>query len=175
LKSISIPASVESLGEECFSGCATLSSLTFESESKLVRIQTRTFANSEKLKSISIPASVESLGDECFFACRSLSSVTFESGSKLARIHGRAFAGCPSLKSILIPRSVRELRKDWALESSFDEVTFGSAASLQRMIDGNCIDLSEWFEIKIDECDSDIDSLSSSLGDRFNYSSHLVH
>jgi hypothetical protein len=127
------------------------------------------------LKSISVPASIESLGDECFAECLLLSSVKFESESNLLRIHTRAFLSCWSLKSILIPRSIGELVKDWALECSLRHVTFESAASLQRMIDGDSVDLSERFTIKIENCDTDIDSLGSSIGRRCNHFSHLVH
>jgi hypothetical protein len=75
----------------------------------------------------------------------------------------------------VIPRSIEELVKDWAAHSSLKHVTFESAASLQRMIDGDCVDLSKCFTIKIPNCDSDIDSLGSSIGRRFNHFSHLVH
>jgi hypothetical protein len=67
-----------------------------------------------------------------------------------------------------------ELVKDWALESSLKQVTFESAASLQRMIDGDCIDLSKRFAIKIDNYDSDLDSLVSSIRRRFSHFSHFV-
>jgi hypothetical protein len=127
------------------------------------------------LESTSIPASVESLGEECFSGGGSLSSVTFETWSKLVRIHYQAFACCWPLKSIVIPRSVRELVKDWALDSSLEQVTFESAASLQIMLDGDCVDLSGGFRIKIDDCDSDIDSLGSSIVHRFDHFSHLIH
>jgi hypothetical protein len=175
LKSISIPASVESLGEECFAYCNSLSSVIFESGSKLLRIEAGAFAKCCALTSISIPASVESLGEKCFFDCEFISSVIFESGSKLVRIHARVFDSSPSLKSIVIPRSIQELVKDWALRSSLEEVIFESAASLQRMLDGDCADLSGGFVIKIEECDSDIGSLGSSIGRQFKEFSHLVH
>jgi hypothetical protein len=74
----------------------------------------------------------------------------------------------------VIPRSIQELTKDWAERSSFEQVTFESAASLQRMLDGDCVDLSGGFVVKIDECDSDIGSLGSSIGRRFNHFSHLI-
>jgi hypothetical protein len=75
----------------------------------------------------------------------------------------------------VIPRSIQELVKDWALKSSLDRVTFESAASLQRMLDGDYVDLSGGFVINIDDCDSDIDSLGSSIGRRFKQFSHLIH
>jgi hypothetical protein len=75
----------------------------------------------------------------------------------------------------VIPRSIRELVKDWALESSLEQVIFESAASLQRTLDSDCVDLTEGIGIRIDDCNSDIDSLGSSIGRRFNHFSHLVH
>jgi hypothetical protein len=101
--------------------------------------------------------------------------VTFESVSNPVKIHARAFSDSPQLESIVIPRSIQELAKDWALESSLDDVTFESAASLQSMIDGYWVDLNGGFSVKIDDCDSDLDSLASSIGRRFENFSHLVH
>jgi hypothetical protein len=79
------------------------------------------------------------------------------------------------LKSIVIPRSIQELAKDWALDSQLAQVTFESAASLQRMLDLDCVDLSGGFEIKIYECDSDTDSLGSSIDRRFGGSYVSCH
>jgi hypothetical protein len=175
LRSISIPAFVESLGKKCFTGCLKLPSVRFESWSKLLRIEASLFSLCTGLRSISIPASVESLGKECFWGCRALSSVQFESGSNLARIYACALGHCGLLKSIVIPGLIQELVKDWAMASALEEVTFESAASLQKMIDRDCVDLSKSFVIKIANCDSDIDSLGSSIGRRFKQFSHLVH
>jgi hypothetical protein len=174
LESISIPASVESLGVNCFDDCRSLRSVTFESGSKLIRIEARAFIYCSNLPSISIPASVESLGKQSFSGCTSLNTVTFESGSNLARIHAWAFGGS-RLSRIVIPRSIKELARDWALRSQLRRVIFESAASVQRMLDGDCVDLSEDFVIQIDNCDSDIGSLGSSIGHRFKHFSHLVH
>jgi hypothetical protein len=53
-------------------------------------------------------------------------------------------------------------------------MTFGSAASLQETVNGDCVDLSERFVITIDNCDNDSDSLGDSIESRFNLFSHLV-
>jgi hypothetical protein len=90
LTDVVIPSSVESLGRGCFSNCKSLSSVTFESPSKLVRIEACAFCWS-RLTYLVIPSSVESLGEACFSYCTSLSSVTFESQSKLVRIRANAF------------------------------------------------------------------------------------
>jgi hypothetical protein len=126
------------------------------------------------VESISIPASVETLGEECFACDNLLSPLAFESGSKIVRIHSAAFSSSPLLKSIVISGYIRELARDWALGSSLKYVIFESAASLQRMLDCDCVDLAGHFMINIGECDSDIDSLATSIGRRFKHFSHLV-
>jgi hypothetical protein len=103
-RSIVIPSSVVVLGEWSFSWCKSLESVTFESGSRLERIEESAFYCTG-LKSIEIPSPVVVLGKESFSWCMSLESVTFESGSRLERIEESAF--CPSgLKFIEIPDSV---------------------------------------------------------------------
>jgi hypothetical protein len=172
LQLIWIPASVEILGAGCFSYCALLPTLSFEAGSILRRIEARAFFRCQGLRSFSVPASVEILGDECFGHCISLSSLTFESGSKLFRIGVRALVGTSSLESIVIPRLIREMAKDWAWMSHLRQVTFESAASLQGMIERNEVDLTNSFWIDVEECDSDMVSLRSSLGSRFKRAAH---
>jgi hypothetical protein len=77
-----IPNNVEVLRSNCFSRCASLSSMTFESISHLTRIESDVFYESS-LESILIPNNVEILGSNCFSRCESLSSMTFESNSHL--------------------------------------------------------------------------------------------
>jgi hypothetical protein len=91
IKSVVIPRQVETLGWSCFDGCESLSSISFESDSRLQRIESSVFSNSS-LKSISIPRNVEILGSSCFSYCRSLSSISFESDSRLQRIKSSAFS-----------------------------------------------------------------------------------
>jgi hypothetical protein len=55
-----LPSSVEVLGERCFSHCGSLSSITFESGSRLSRIEKWTFSQTG-LIDIVIPSSVEVL------------------------------------------------------------------------------------------------------------------
>jgi hypothetical protein len=62
LQSIVIPRSVEILGSMCFSFCESLSSITFESNSRLKRIDARALQNTS-LRSVVIPPTV------CYIAC----------------------------------------------------------------------------------------------------------
>jgi uncharacterized Fe-S cluster-containing radical SAM superfamily protein len=104
---VTIPTTIEILGLSCFSGCQSLSSISFELDSRLARIDRFAFSDSA-LKSIVIPCNVEILGQSCFSNCKSLSSLSFESNSRLTRIESNAFSES-SLQTIVIPRSVTVL------------------------------------------------------------------
>jgi hypothetical protein len=69
----------------CFAPCRSLSSITFESDSRLTRIESFAFSSSS-LQSIVISRSVEVLCSSCFSLWQSLSSITFEFDSRLTRI-----------------------------------------------------------------------------------------
>jgi hypothetical protein len=80
-----ISSSISQLTKDSFSNCESLTSITFESNSKLERIEESAFTMS-RLTTIQVPASVEVLCKFCFYNCESLTSVTFESNSQLQRI-----------------------------------------------------------------------------------------
>jgi hypothetical protein len=61
LRSICIPSSVEKLGKDCFSLCESLSTVTFESGSKLSSIEEFAFAYCSSLSSICIPSSLKTI------------------------------------------------------------------------------------------------------------------
>jgi hypothetical protein len=112
VRSLCIPASVEILGRMCLAGDwtkpNTIQTLTFESESRLIRIEESCFLNSF-LKAIWIPRSVKFLGPSCFRNSR-IQAVEFESDSQLKRLEEGSFSFF-SLKTISIPRSVEILGK----------------------------------------------------------------
>jgi hypothetical protein len=128
--SIVVPSSVVALGKQSFRDCESLESVTFESCSRLERIDESAFQGSG-LKSIVIPCSVVVLGGSSFSGCRSLKSVIFESHSRLKQIGQSAFEWS-RLKSIEIPSSVRVLGKVsfyWC--KSLESVTFESGSRLE--------------------------------------------
>ncbi len=131
LKSIIIPASVETIGQSCFSYCPALKSVTFEEGSKLSSIAGDAFYRCVELLSITIPASVETIGESCFNLCATLNSVTFEEGSKLSSIANSAFIRCSSLQSITIPASVVTIG-----ENSFAGCTKLSSVTIGESVTG---------------------------------------
>jgi hypothetical protein len=134
LKWICIPNRVGILSSKCFWKCESLREVTFESDSKLDRIESEVFRSCSSLCSICIPRSVTILCSECFQRCISLREITFESDSKLARIESEVFVYCSSLSSICIPRSVTILcSKCFQDCGSLRDVTFESDSKLDRI------------------------------------------
>jgi hypothetical protein len=88
------------MSETCFVSATSLSTLSFESPTKLVRIIDYPFWNCGSLSSI------ESMGERSFSFCSNLAAVTFGAASKLSRIPDHAFNNCLALNAFCIPASV---------------------------------------------------------------------
>jgi hypothetical protein len=104
---IEIPNRVEILGSSCFSYCESLSSIIFESNSHLIRIESEAFSDSS-LESILISNNVEILVSKCCYTRQSLSLITFESNSHLTHIQSFALSG----RSIVIPSKILFVASD---------------------------------------------------------------
>ena len=105
LTSITIPSSVTSLGNSCFHDCSALTSVTIPSS--VTSLGDECFEYCSGLTSITIPSSVTSLGLGCFSGCSGLTSITIPSSVTL--LGNSCFAGCSGLTSITIPSSVTSL------------------------------------------------------------------
>ena len=93
LSAISIPASVEVIGERAFLGCTSLRTITFQPNSRLKTIGRLAFITCP-ITSIEIPASVERL-ESAFGGCTSLKNVQFQANSQLRTIDDTSFQSCP--------------------------------------------------------------------------------
>ena len=151
LKSIEIPASVETIEAAAFMGCSSLATVTFEKGSQLKTIgggyssyypnYYGAFLDCTALTSIEIPASVETIEAAAFMRCSKLATVTFEKGSQLKTIGGDyssyyygVFSDCTALKSIEIPASVETIEAA-AFKgcSSLATVTFEKGSQLKTI------------------------------------------
>ena len=116
--SINIPNSVTKIGEQVFSNCPMLSSVTFENASQLKEIGAQAFVNATSLNKIIIPSEVEELKMGLFNGCSKLSSVDFENSnerpSKIKRIENFVF-NSTIVKSLYLPKSV-EMLSSYALK-----------------------------------------------------------
>ena len=84
LSAITLPDSVETIGDSAFSGCTSLASMV-------------------------MPVSLLTIGSGSFYNCTALGSVSFANGCKLDSIGYSAFCGCTSLRSICLPDMLTSL------------------------------------------------------------------
>ncbi|MBQ7956243.1 MAG: leucine-rich repeat domain-containing protein [Lachnospiraceae bacterium] len=98
---VSIPATVNRIGEEAFAGNTTVKYISFKGE--VEEIAYRAFAGCSELKEVVLPDSVIELGNGAFSDCDSLKIV--EIGDELKTLGIGVFAGCGSLKEIIIDKN----------------------------------------------------------------------
>ena len=134
INGIVIEKDVESIGEDAFSGCTGLTSVTFAENSQLESIGANAFDGCTNLTSITIPTSVTFIGDYAFYECTGLTSVTFAENSQLKIIGVRAFDGCTNLTSITIPTSVTSIGSYAFYEcTGLTSVTFAENSQLESI------------------------------------------
>ena len=106
LTEVTVPKNVNSLGWGVFTGCESLSKITFLTKA-IKSIPSETFEYCKKLTSVSIPSSVKSIDSLAFYRCTLLNKVTFNDG--LNHIRNYAFEDCYALTELKIPASVRDI------------------------------------------------------------------
>ena len=106
---VTVPASVKSIGDYAFSGYSNYPTPTLTVEgSQLETIGAYAFQKNKKIYSLTIPATVKSIGNYAFHYCYNISTVTFEANSQLETIGAYAFAE-NDFEEITIPGSVKTI------------------------------------------------------------------
>ena len=156
LTEVSVPGSVETIGDYAFQNCSQLKKVTiakgvsrigagaFMDCSSLTdinipegveAIEASTFEECTKLESIVIPRSVTEIGDHAFMGCSGLRNVTLNEG--LLRIELEAFHSCRSLTDIDIPSTVEMLDgRAFAFCNRLENITVGNGSSTYVSVDG---------------------------------------
>ncbi len=109
IESVSIHANIESIGHSAFSGCKSLTELTFEN-GKLTVIGASLytiFGGCTSLERVVLPDNLTAIQGHAFRDCTSLKEVVF--GSNLQIISGYAFDNCNNLTVCNIPASVTSI------------------------------------------------------------------
>lgn len=104
-KTITLPNSVEVIGNSAFYACESLTYMVIPEGVK--RIESSTFAVCSKLRTVTLPASVQYIGPSAFAWCSSLTSIKLPDG--IPYISNYTFERCTALSTITIPDSVTQI------------------------------------------------------------------
>ncbi|KAL7717884.1 hypothetical protein QTN25_004588 [Entamoeba marina] len=105
LSSINFPTTLTSLGNSCFGGCTSFASITLPDSLQVLEFGC--FFGCDSLTTINLPNSLRYIGDLCFKKCTSLTSITIP--STLTSLGEKCFAECYSLQTIHLPYSLVSL------------------------------------------------------------------
>ena len=98
IKSLFLPESISSFGEDAFFGCTSLKSINIPEG--ISEIPLYSFYLCTSLQTIKIPENVKKIGFAAFANCQSLTNVYLP--SKVAEIGNGAFSDCSALESITL-------------------------------------------------------------------------
>lgn len=116
LKKLSLPKSLEKLGQGALMNCESLESVVFKGD-KVVHILEKTFQNCKALKTVKFNSNkIESIGNNAFNNCKALKSINLP--ASLKSLGGSAFEKS-GLESVAIPKNA-------SLPTNFNEDEMGN-------------------------------------------------
>ena len=115
--SVTLPSSLEYIGEKTFYCFMKLETVTIPDNSKLKYVYTSAFEKCTLLKSINLPKGLESIYSRAFISCSNLTNLTLP--STLTRIDETAFSAGPRFKNneLTVPKGVTTITS-----RSFDNI-----------------------------------------------------
>jgi len=104
-----IPAAAKKIGSDVFKNNTTITSLSFESGTRLTEIGANAFYGCSNLKNVTFPSTLKYIGNSAFNKCTSMTAITIPSNVK--RIGVQAFTDCESITSVTLSEGLIDLEK----------------------------------------------------------------
>ena len=87
LQKITLPHSLESIGNNCFNGCSALSSVNFDLDGNLKTLDDKTFSSCDSLTEMVLPRNLEKIGANTFYGSDNISKIVLS--PKLTKVTGK--------------------------------------------------------------------------------------
>lgn len=100
MTSISLPSTLEVIGEGAFRECG-ITSLTLPTSAKLTKIDPLAFSKCNGLTEVVIPGNIKTVGEAAFYECNGLKKITLNEG--VVTVEKLGFQGCASLEEVNLP------------------------------------------------------------------------
>jgi hypothetical protein len=163
LVSITLPVSVQSIGQYAFRLCTGLTSIILPEN--VTTIGQYAFSQCSNLDSIIIPESVTTIGQYAFSQCSNLTEIIIPEG--VTRIEPYTFNRCTKLTSIILPESLDSIGNNAFASGVFVNITIpANVTKIEAEVFDWCSDLrSVTFEGTIDGANiaNDLGSRSTDL------------
>lgn len=131
LTEVTIPGSVESIGDMAFGSMKTLQKVTLEEG--VQSIGTMAFLHCEALEELKLPSTLTEIGSSAFSGCSKLKELELPDG--ITMISSFAFDACSSLKEVAIPGSVQSMGMH----------AFGNCTSLDKVTIWKGVGQVDWY------------------------------
>lgn len=105
LKSISLPATINTLASQAFNACSQLDSIAIPNSIEV--IPSSCFKCDDNLKKVQFPNSLKRIEEQAFYQCSSLEQITLPEGC--TDISSYAFAYCSRLARVNLPSTIRNI------------------------------------------------------------------
>ena len=105
IKSITLPASLVSIGARAFQNCQKLEAIRLPDSIR--KIEAYTFDGCSRLRDVSLPLNLEEIASHAFSGCRQLIRVIIP--SHVTIIRADAFLDCRNLQEVVLPDGLREI------------------------------------------------------------------
>lgn len=105
ISTVFLPETIESIGDEAFSGCANL--ISFNMPDSVNALGKSVFYKCNNLKEVKISDNIQAIPDKTFEKCVALESVIIS--DNVSVFGDDSFSGCESLKNFVFPENTRSI------------------------------------------------------------------